>query len=90
MIRVCALVVLAMLCVPLKAEGIQLRWSSGAADLTVASATRCTLVVQADSTEQVLPSEWRLLWVADTTAIGFVALDSIAACQVDGSCPASC
>jgi hypothetical protein len=80
MSRFASLAVL-LLCVPLKAEGIQLRWVSGATDVTFSTATRCTLVVQADSTEQGLPSEWRLLWVADTSALAFVPVDSLAACQ---------
>ena len=61
-----ALVFIAML-VPRASTAIQLHWASGSSALTFAEATRCTLVVQADSSEQRLPSEWRLLWVADSS-----------------------
>jgi hypothetical protein len=64
-------------------SAIQLQWSSGSHNLTFASATRCTLVVQADSAEVRLPSEWRLLWVADSSSIQFVAMDSLEACLLD-------
>jgi len=37
-------------------------------------------VVQADSAETRLPSEWRLLWVADSSSVQFVAMDSLEAC----------
>jgi len=71
---------LLMLLVPQTASALQLRWGSGATELSFTSATRCTLVVQADSAESRLPAEWRLLWVADSLAIQFVAMDSLAAC----------
>ena len=41
------------------------------------------LVVQADSAEVTLPGAWRLQWIADSSGIQFVALDSLAACQTD-------
>jgi hypothetical protein len=77
--------VLALCCVlvPTNGHALQLRWSSGATNLSFTEATRCTLVVQADSAETVLPAEARLLWVADSSSIQFVALDSLAACQTD-------
>ena len=37
-------------------------------------------MVQADSTESSLPSEWRLLWVADSSSLQLVAVDSTVAC----------
>lgn len=74
---------LLMLLVPGTSSALQLRWSTGATDLGFASATRCTLVVEADSAETRLPSEWRLLWVADSLAIQFVAMDSLEACLLD-------
>src|SRR5262249_26958662 len=64
-------VLLLTLLVPHASSALQLRWSSGATDLSFSSATRCTLVVQADSAETRLPSEWRLLWVADSLSIQF-------------------
>jgi hypothetical protein len=72
-----------MLLVPGTSSALQLRWSTGATSLSLTSATRCTLVVQADSTEARLPSEWRLLWVADSLSIQFVAMDSLSACLLD-------
>jgi hypothetical protein len=42
-----------------------LHWESGATSIAFTEATRCTLVVRADSTEGRLPAEWRLLWVTD-------------------------
>jgi hypothetical protein len=83
MARVGTLALCAMLFVVAKAEGVQLRWESGGTDIAIVAATRCTLVVQADSVEQTLPREWRLLWVADTTSIGIVAADSSTACQAE-------
>lgn len=57
----------------------------GSTDLTFTSATRCTLVVRADSAETRLPSEWRLLWVADSLSIQFVVMDSLEACLLDAA-----
>ena len=74
---------LLMLLVPTTSSGLQLRWSTGSTELTFTSATRCTLVVRADSAEGRLPSEWRLLWVADSSSIQFVAVDSVEACLLD-------
>jgi len=71
-----------MLLLPTESSALQLRWSSGTTDLTFTAATRCTLVVQADSAEAVLPGEWRLLWLADSSGVNFVATDSAAGCQV--------
>lgn len=45
-------------------SALRLQWSTAATNIEFSSATRCTLVVEADSTERVLPQEWRLLWVA--------------------------
>jgi hypothetical protein len=64
-------------------SAIQLHWSSGSQNLTFTSATRCTLVVQADSAEVRMPAEWRLLWAADSSSIQFVAIDSLEACLLD-------
>ncbi len=75
--------VLLLLLFPTAASAIQLHWSTGADTLTFASATRCTLVVQADSSEGRLPTGWRLLWLADSSGVNFLAADSLAACQAD-------
>jgi len=78
-----ALMMLAAIASPGPAEAIKLRWSSGATDLTFSEATRCTLVIQADSAERRLPPEWRLLWSADSAAISPVALQPDDACAED-------
>jgi hypothetical protein len=74
---------LLMLLFPHTSSALQLRWSNGSTDLNFTSATRCTLVVQAESAERRLPAEWRLLWIADSLSIQFVAMDSLAACLLD-------
>lgn len=38
-----------MLLIPSTSSALQLRWGSGTTDLSYTTATRCTLVVQADS-----------------------------------------
>lgn len=72
-----------LLLVPQSAFPIQLRWNSGASDLTFSEATRCTLVVQADPSEGRLPSEWRLQWVSDSLAIQFVTAGTGEVCLLD-------
>jgi hypothetical protein len=83
MCRVRWLGALALLLIPGIAQAIQLHWSSGADTLTFTEATRCMLVVQADSAEVALPAEWRLLWVGDSTEVAIVALDSAQVCEGD-------
>ena len=39
--------------------------------------------MQADSAEVALPGQWRLLWLADSSGVNVVAVDSLAACQTD-------
>jgi hypothetical protein len=63
---------LLMLLVPTTSSALQLRWSTGSIDLSFTAATRCTLVLQADSTKGRLPREWRLVWVADSCEIQFL------------------
>jgi hypothetical protein len=46
------LVVFLLSCCPPPSQAIQLRWESGGSDLEFASATRCTLHVQADDIER--------------------------------------
>jgi hypothetical protein len=72
-----------MLLIPCSSSALQLRWSTGSTELSFTSATRCTLMVQADSAEGQIPAEWRLLWVADSSSIQFVAMDSLEACLLD-------
>jgi hypothetical protein len=81
--RVLFFTLLCLALVSTAAQAIQLHWSSGAVNLTFTEATRCTLVVQADSAEVTLPAEWQLLWVADSTQVEVVALDSIEVCAAD-------
>jgi len=75
------LVMLAAIVPP--ASALQLHWSTGSTEMTFTGATRCTLVVQADSSESRLPPEWRLLWVADSSSVQFVAPDLASACALD-------
>lgn len=86
--RVLWLLPLLLLLGAVESPAMQLHWSTGATDLEFTSAVRCTLLVQADSAA-TLPPSWRLLWVADTSAVGFVALDSTAACFADTASVAS-
>lgn len=76
-------ILILMLLAPHTSSALQLRWSTGSTELGFTSATRCTLVVRADSAESRLPAEWRLLWVADSSSIQFVAMDSLEACVLD-------
>jgi hypothetical protein len=81
--RIPLFILLCLAVVPAAAQAIQLHWSSGAVNLTFTEATRCTLVVQVDSAEVTLPAEWQLLWVADSTQVEVVALDSLEVCAGD-------
>jgi len=74
---------LMLLMFPCPSRALQLHWSSGGMNLTFAAATRCTLLVQAEPGEARLPTEWRLLWAADSAAVGFVVVDSATACLLD-------
>src|SRR5436190_8079795 len=76
-------IMFALLLVPSVSHALQLTWGSGASTLTFTEATRCTLVVSASPEEQVLPPEWRLLWVADSCSITPLALDAQEVCQGD-------
>jgi len=69
--------------VPQTSRAIQLHWSTGATDLSFASARRCSLIVKADTLEETLPSQWRVLWLADSTGVNFVPDDSVVACRLD-------
>lgn len=44
-----------LMLLPETSFALQLRWSTGSTDLTFSEATRCTLVVRADSAEVQLP-----------------------------------
>ncbi len=78
-----ALLAMFLLVSPRPSAAIQLRWSGGATDLSFSQNTRAVLVVEADSAETILPAQWRLLWVADSAGIQFVAPDSLEACLSD-------
>lgn len=69
--------------VPDSARGIQLRWSTGATDLTVSQHVQAVLVIQADSAEVTLPNSWRLQWTADSLGLQFAAFDPGTACLAD-------
>ncbi len=77
------LVILTLSLIPGVSHAIQLHWSSGADTLTFTEETRAILVLRADSAEVTLPSEWRLLWVGDSTEVQVVALDSLEVCEGD-------
>jgi hypothetical protein len=67
-------------CLPRTAPALDLRWTSGDSTIVFTSATRCTLVVQADSTEQSLPGDCQLVWVAENGSITFVPTASADSC----------
>lgn len=70
-----------LLLLPTSSTALQLHWSSGADTLSFSTASRCTLILQADSLEGRLPGEWRLLWLADSAGVNLVEEDSLSACQ---------
>lgn len=76
-------IALLLLLLPTPASAIQLHWSTGADTLNFTSDTRSVLIVQADSAEVRLPGQWRLLWLADSSGVNIVPLDTLAACQAD-------
>lgn len=65
------------------AAALQLHWSTGSNELTFTNAIRCTLVVQADTSEGRLPSEWRLVWAADSVGISPVSSPPGTSCLND-------
>lgn len=75
--------VLLLTLVPMSARAISLQWASGSTQMSFTEPTRCVLVVKADSTEGTLPAEWRLLWLADSSGVNFVAEGSSIACAAD-------
>lgn len=81
--RLVWIALLAMFLIPQAAGAIQLKWSNGADTLSFASATRAVLVLSTDSTETVLPQEWRIAWLADSIGITFVPEDSVESCDLD-------
>lgn len=83
MCRIRWFLVFMLLAIPKISSALQLHWIAGSTNLNFAVATRCTLVVQADSAGARLPSEWRLMWVADSAGAQFVARDSVEACLLD-------
>ncbi len=72
---------LMLLLVPRSSSAIQLQWGSGSTSLNFTSATRCTLVVRADSTEARLPSEWRLQWVTESCDVQCLPLSPATKCD---------
>lgn len=73
------------------ATAIQLHWSSGGSDIAFTVARQCTLVVASEEGE-VLPVDWRLLWVAGADSGAYAPLvfhaesgssdDPAAACEL--------
>ena len=72
-----------LLLVPQTSSAIELHWANGSTDLTFSTATKCMLVLQADSAEVTLPSQWRLLWLADSAGVNVVPVDLPEACEAD-------
>jgi len=68
------------LCAP-PAQALHLSWSSGATTLFSSDSTVASLVLKADSSETSLPSEWRLIWVADSS--GLIVRQVANACEAD-------
>jgi len=79
--RATKLFALALLLAPATSHAVQLHWSNARDTLSFASATRCTLTIQADAPEQRLPSEWTLVWVADSVSLQPTALGPEEACS---------
>ena len=61
-------------------DALQLRWGGGATDLVATDSVRATLNFDASDLVGGLPAEWRLVFVADSAALRFVAPDSLGAC----------
>jgi hypothetical protein len=79
--RTTKLLALALLLAPTTSNAVQLHWSNARDTLSFASATRCTLTIEADAQEQRLPSEWTLVWVADSVLLQPTALGPEEACS---------
>ena len=71
------------MCAASPALALKLKWANGADTLSFMSAQRCALVLTPDSTEQALPQEWRIAWLADSLGVRFVTEDSLEACDLD-------
>lgn len=71
--------------IPSSPQAIQLRWGDGSTQLVVNENARVLLVVRADSSEQVLPSNWKLIWTADSSGLQIIPTDSLVACDVDSA-----
>ncbi len=72
-----------LLTMPRTSNAIQLHWAGGMTNLSFSQDTRAVLVVEADSAETILPAQWRLLWIADSSGIQLVVPDSLEACLTD-------
>src|SRR6266487_602455 len=78
--RVCQVVLLATLVGGWNAHdarGATLHWEGTGTDLWRKPAIACTLVVECSPEEPALPSEWRLLWVADGVDQPVVEIDAL-------------
>jgi len=78
-----ALTLLLLSATPSQSPALQLKWIGGSAALNFSADTRAVLMVQADSSEGVLPEWWRLISVTDSSGMQLVAPDSLTACEVD-------
>jgi len=67
MCRTVLILASALTLLPVTADAIQLRWSSGPSNISCSAATRCTLLVQRSGSEP-FPSEWTLLYATKSPA----------------------
>ena len=62
-----ALLLLSQSAAPRQSSALQLSWNGGSTSLDFSANTRVVLRVQADSSEGVLPTWWRLVSVSDSS-----------------------
>jgi hypothetical protein len=74
--RLALVVGLSLAVLPAVSHATQLRWINGASNLTLTSASRCTLMVHTAASNPPLPAEWRLLWVTNNSASPALAVHS--------------
>jgi hypothetical protein len=63
----------ALLTIPASAFALQLRWSDGWTNLSVASDSVATLLLVPDSAEVSIPPSWEWVWTADSLPPDFLA-----------------
>lgn len=63
------ILVLSCMLFPRASLALDLSWYGGGADISVSTATRCTLELSPGIEDALLPPKWRLVWVADSCGI---------------------